>query len=244
MRKSLRQVACLAALVAAAAASRPSLAVDPQAADLVTRGQYLATAGDCAACHTAPGGKPFAGGLSIDTPFGTLVSANITPDPRFGIGAWSDAEFVRSMQRGIAPGGRHLYPAMPYPFFTRATRADLIAIRAYLATLDPVADAVETNRLPLPFSIRASMIVWNGLNFSAGEFRVDPSRPAEWNRGAYLVNGLGHCGACHTPKNLLTAIRARGPWRVQCCRAHTRHRWITMCAPALAPGGSRISSRT
>jgi mono/diheme cytochrome c family protein len=211
MRKSLRQVACLAALLTAAVASRSSLAVDPQAADLVARGRYLATAGDCAACHTVPGGKPFAGGLSIETPFGTLLSANITPDPRSGIGAWSDEEFVRSMQRGIAPGGQHLYPAMPYPFFTRVTRADLLAIRAYLATLDPVADAVETNRLPLPFRIRASMIVWNGLNFSPGEFHADPSRPEEWNRGAYLVTGLGHCGVCHTPKNLLGGDKSSRP---------------------------------
>jgi mono/diheme cytochrome c family protein len=211
MRDALHQLACVAALLAAAATSTPSVAVNPQSADLVARGRYLATAGDCTACHTVPGGKPFAGGLAIDTPFGTLVSANITPDRRAGIGAWSDDEFVRSMQQGIAPGGQHLYPAMPYPFFTRVTRADLLAIRAYLATLEPAPDAVDTNRLPLPFSIRSGMIVWNGLNFSPGEFRADPSRSDEWNRGAYLVNGLGHCGACHTPKNLLGGDKSGQP---------------------------------
>jgi mono/diheme cytochrome c family protein len=211
MRNSLRHVAGLGALVAAAAISSPCMAVNPQAADLVARGQYLATAGDCAACHTVPGGKPFAGGLNIETPFGTLVSANITPDRHAGIGAWSDEEFVRSMQMGIAPGGQHLYPAMPYPFFTHVSRADLLAIRAYLATLEAASDAIVTNRLPLPFSIRSSMIVWNGLNFSPGEFRADPGRSAEWNRGAYLVNGLGHCGACHTPKNLLGGDKSSRP---------------------------------
>jgi mono/diheme cytochrome c family protein len=191
------------ALILATLASVPVKAVDTQEADVVARGRYLATAGDCAACHTVPGGKPYAGGLTIETPFGRLVSANITPDRQAGIGAWSDEEFVRSMQQGIAPGGTHLYPAMPYPFFTRVTRADLLSIRAYLATLQPVGDVVETNRLPFPFGVRSSMAVWNGLNFSAGEFHADPSQSAEWNRGAYLVNGLGHCGACHTPKNLL-----------------------------------------
>ena len=203
MRDGLRHLVCVAALLATAAVSTPTWAVDPQRADLVPRGRYLATAGDCAACHTAPGGKPFAGGLAIATPFGTLISANITPDRGAGIGAWSDDDFVRSMQQGIAPDGSHLYPAMPYPFFTRVTRADLIAIRAYLATLDPVGDIVVTNRLPFPYRLRSSMLVWNKLNFSAGEFRADPNHSDEWNRGAYLVNGLGHCGACHTPKNLL-----------------------------------------
>jgi mono/diheme cytochrome c family protein len=215
MHDSVRDAACALALCLAALAStfamRPALAVDPQAAGLVARGRYLATAGDCAACHTAPGGKPFAGGLAIDTPFGTLVSANITPDRGTGIGTWSDEDFVRSMQHGVAPGETHLYPAMPYPYFTRVSRADLLAIRAWLETLDPVSERIETNRLPFPFRLRASMVVWNGLNFSAGEYQSDPAHSAEWNRGAYLVNGLGHCGACHTPKNLLGGDRSGQP---------------------------------
>lgn len=202
-----RHLAGFVALAAAAALSAPGVAVTAPQADLVARGRYLATVGDCSACHTVPGGRPFAGGLTIDTPFGALVSANITPDRRAGIGAWSDDDFVRGMRRGITPDGKHLYPAMPYPFFTRVTRADLLAIRAYLATLEPVSDAVETDRLPFPYGIRSSMIVWNALNFSPGEFRAEPSRSAEWNRGAYLVSGLGHCGACHTPKNRLGGDR-------------------------------------
>lgn len=210
MRERRRHGAGFTALVAApvlaaalAAASSAALAADLPQADTVARGAYLATAGDCTACHTVPGGKPFAGGLRIETPFGVLLSANITPDRTAGIGAWSDDDFLRSMQQGLAPNGAHLYPAMPYPFFTHVTRTDLLAIRAYLATLEPVSEKVETNRLPFPFDIRASVAVWNALNFSAGEFSADPGRSAEWNRGAYLVNGLGHCGACHTPKNLM-----------------------------------------
>jgi len=210
MRESVRAIA-LFALVAIGAQSAPSLALDPQAADQVTRGYYLAIAGDCAACHTAPGGKPFAGGLPIETPFGTLLSANITPDRQAGIGAWSDDDFVHAMQQGIAPGGVHLYPAMPYPSFTHATREDLLSVRAYLSTLDAVGDPVATNRLPFPFDIRASLIFWNALNFSPGEFRADPNRSAQWNRGAYLVNGLGHCGTCHTPKNLLGGDKSGAP---------------------------------
>jgi mono/diheme cytochrome c family protein len=210
MREGARALA-LVALLASGAQSSPSLALDPQAADQVTRGHYLAIAGDCAACHSAPGGKAFAGGLAIETPFGTLLSANITPDRQAGIGAWSDDEFVHSMQQGIAPGGKHLYPAMPYTSFTHVTREDLLALRAYLSTLDAVSDAVATNRLPFPYDIRASMIVWNALNFSPGEFRADPNQSAEWNRGAYLVNGLGHCGACHTPKNLLGGDKSSAP---------------------------------
>jgi mono/diheme cytochrome c family protein len=207
MRDALRAVA----LVATAVVCAPSFALDLQEADQVTRGRYLALAGDCEACHTVPGGKPFAGGLPIETPFGTLLSANITPDDQAGIGAWSDDDFLSSMQQGIAPGGKRLYPAMPYPSFTHVTREDLLAVRAYLSTLDAVSAPVETNRLPFPFNMRSSMIVWNGLNFSAGEWHADPKRSTEWNRGAYLVNGLGHCGACHTPKNVLGGDKSSAP---------------------------------
>ena len=186
-------------------------AADDQVYSAIARGRYLAAVGDCTACHTKPGGKPFAGGLTIETPFGNLVSANITPDPKAGIGDWSDDDFVRSMQQGIAPGGKHLYPAEPYPAFTHVTREDLLALRAYLATIDPVSDAVETNRLPFPFSIRDSMIAWNLLNFTPGEFRADPAKSDEWNRGAYLVEGLGHCGTCHTPMNVMGANKKSQP---------------------------------
>ncbi|PRD44939.1 alcohol dehydrogenase [Phyllobacterium phragmitis] len=192
----------MAAIFSAAAPARGQGATDSQSFEIIERGRYLATAGDCVACHTAPGGKPYAGGLALETPFGKLVGANITPDRETGIGAWTDDQFVQAMQEGIAPRG-HLYPAMPYPAFTKVSRADLLAIRAFLNTLEPVKNPIEPNQLPFPFNIRASMLAWNALNFTPGEFKPDPGKPAEWNRGAYLVEGLGHCGTCHTPKTIL-----------------------------------------
>jgi mono/diheme cytochrome c family protein len=192
--------ACLLSLfgvVAAAAAS------DPQAFDEIARGHYLVMVGDCAACHTAPGGKPFAGGRPIETPFGNLIAPNITPDRGTGIGAWSDDAFVRAMQSGISRDGGHLYPAMPFTYYTKVSRRDVLAIRAYLNTVEPVASAIKSNQLPFPFNIRASMAVWDTLYFKAGEFAPVPGKPEAWNRGAYLVQGLGHCGACHTRKTSL-----------------------------------------
>ncbi len=173
--------------------------------DFVTiqRGRYLATVGDCISCHTAPGGIPFAGGRPLETPFGTLVTPNLTPDPATGLGNWTDAEFLRAMREGIGRGGKRLYPALPYSYYTKATRDDLLAIKAYLATLNPVSNPVQVNQLPFPFSIRFSMWGWNMLFFTQGEFRATAAKSAEWNRGAYLVEGLGHCGACHTPRNSL-----------------------------------------
>jgi len=176
---------------------------DRQAFDEIERGRYLATAADCTACHTQNGGKPFAGGRKLPTPFGLLLAPNITPDYETGIGRWSDDDFVSAMRRGVGPGGMHLYPAMPYPYFTRMTRKDVLAIRAYLNTIEPVRHEVNANQLPFPFRIRASMFGWNTLFFSPGEFQANPGKSEEWNRGAYLVEGPGHCGACHTPKNFL-----------------------------------------
>lgn len=177
-------------------------ATDTQSFEQVERGRYLATVGDCVACHTAPGGKPYAGGLALDTPFGKLVSPNITPDRATGIGAWTDNQFVQAVQQGIAPRG-HLYPAMPYPAYTKASRGDILAIRAFLNTLSPVNNEIEPNQLPFPYNIRGTMQAWNALNFTPGEFKPDPDKSAQWNRGAYLVEGLGHCGTCHTPKTSL-----------------------------------------
>ena len=210
MREGFARFALVVALASGWAAA-PALAQDQPAADAAARGKYIATLGDCAACHTAPGGKPFAGGLVIETPFGNLVSANITPDPKAGVGGWSDDDFVRAMQRGIADDGTHLYPAMPYTAFTQVTKDDLLALKAYLATIDPVSDKVETNRLPFPFNIRAGMIAWNLLNFTPGEYKADPAKSDDWNRGAYLVEGLGHCGPCHTPKNMTGGDKSGQP---------------------------------
>jgi mono/diheme cytochrome c family protein/uncharacterized membrane protein YphA (DoxX/SURF4 family) len=201
------RVVRIAALVATLLAPCAVRAVDLQSYDLVERGHYLATAADCAACHTKPGGKPFAGGVALETPFGTLIGPNITPDPDAGIGAWSDDEFVAALQEGRGRDGVRLYPAMPYPAYTKMTREDALAIRAYLRTIEPAPDKIDANQLPFPFNIRSDMAVWNALNFRPGRFAADPSQSAEWNRGRYLVDALGHCGTCHTPKTALGADR-------------------------------------
>ena len=199
--RSGRALIALAALALVGAGTT----TDDQAFKQIQEGRYLATVADCAACHTAPGGQPFAGGRLIETPFGTIVSPNITPDRATGIGAWTDRDFLGALQRGRGRHGQHIYPAMPYVYYTRATRSDDLAIRAWLATLPAVHNEVHSNRLPFPLNIRASMIAWNALFFRPGEFRPDAAKSAAWNRGAYLVTGLEHCGACHTPKNALGA---------------------------------------
>jgi len=178
-----------------------------QAADTsasrVARGRALATAGDCVACHTADKGKPFAGGRPIETPFGVIYSPNITPDRDTGIGGWSDEQFYRAMHEGVGPSGRHLYPAFPYPYFTKATHDDVSAIRAYLDTLEPVKNARKEPKLTWPLNWRYLLHGWNWLYFDEGTFKANAQKSPEWNRGAYLVQGLGHCGACHTQRNFV-----------------------------------------
>jgi mono/diheme cytochrome c family protein len=189
--------------------------IDKQDFKQIERGRYLTIIGDCAACHTLPGsGHDLAGGRAIETPFGVILAPNITPDPTTGIGAWSDEEFINAMTVGTGRNGAHLYPAMPYTYYTKITRDDALAIRAYLNTVAAVQNPVEPNQLPFPLNIRAAMKVWNELYFTPGTFVPNPNKSAEWNRGAYLAEGLGHCGACHTPKTLLggdkTAERLQG----------------------------------
>jgi len=170
----------------------------------IERGHYLAIVGDCAACHTLPGsGHDFAGGRSIETPFGQLIAPNITPDPQTGIGAWTDAEFVNALTQGRGRNGTRLYPAMPFTYYTKVTREDALAIRAYLNTVPAVYNPVNSNQLPFPLNIRTSMAAWNARFFKPGPFQPVAGKGEEWNRGAYLAEGLGHCGMCHTPKNLL-----------------------------------------
>ncbi|MBS0422059.1 MAG: c-type cytochrome [Proteobacteria bacterium] len=167
----------------------------------IERGRYLTSAADCVACHTNPdGGKSFAGGRPIETPFGIVVSANITPDAQTGIGDWTAKQFDDAVRQGKRRDGKRLYPAMPYVYYTKMSAADVQAIRAYLNTIPAVHHDVETNQLPFPFSIRWGMRLWNSLYFEPGPFVADPSRSPAWNRGAYLVEGPGHCGSCHTPK--------------------------------------------
>ena len=176
-----------------------------QASDLVAKGKYLVDAGDCIACHQAPGGKPFAGGLRMSTPFGTLVTPNITPSKAGGIGSWTDDQFYRTLHEGIAPGEKYLYPVFPFPWYTHVTHDDVLAIRAYLATVAPVDVEQNTNQLSFPFNIRASLIGWRQLFFKAETFQPDPNKSEKLNRGAYLVTGLGHCAECHTAHDPLGA---------------------------------------
>jgi mono/diheme cytochrome c family protein len=180
--------------------------IDKQNFTQVERGHYLAIVGDCAACHTLPGsGHDFAGGRPLETPFGTLVAPNITPDPQTGIGAWTDDEFVNALTKGTGRHGTRLYPAMPYTYYTRLSRNDALAIRAYFNTVPAVHNPVKSDQLPFPFDMRWTLAAWDKLYFTPGTFHPDSKQSAQWNRGAYLVEGPGHCGLCHTPKNFMGA---------------------------------------
>lgn len=187
-----------------AAASIPSTCA---ADDLVARGRYLATLGDCASCHTLPGAPAFTGGVAFRTPFGTLYSTNISPDRETGIGKWSAEDFHRALHWGLRPDGTHLYPAFPYTNFTLLSRKDTDAIFAYLKTIRPAHVPARENKLRFGLGWRGLVAGWNWFNFKPGEFRPDPAHSAIWNRGAFLVQGLGHCGLCHTPKTSLYANR-------------------------------------
>ena len=172
---------------------------------LVKRGAQLAAIGDCAVCHIGTDGTPYAGGKAVETPFGAIYATNITPDEQTGIGRWSEAAFVRSMHDGIDRAGSYLYPAFPYNHYTHVTAPDLSAIYAFLMTREPVHAEPPPTRLPFPLDIRPLMAGWNLLFLDHAPVPNNPARSAEWNRGAYLVEGLGHCGACHTPRNALGA---------------------------------------
>jgi mono/diheme cytochrome c family protein len=191
-------------LIALAVIGTPGRGADVQDFASLERGRYLVNAADCGSCHTIPGSEhPFSGGRAIETPFGVIATPNITPDRETGIGAWSDDEFDAAVRQGRSRDGARLYPAMPFPYYARMSRQEVGDIRAYLNTVTPVRNAVRVNRLPFPLNLRASMIAWDALYFTPGQFHEDTSKSKEWNRGAYLVQGPGHCGACHTPKNFL-----------------------------------------
>jgi mono/diheme cytochrome c family protein len=194
---------------APAATPAPAPAAPLSAEDaLIAKGKYLATAGDCISCHTRPEGEEFAGGLPLKTPFGTIYTANITPDKDTGIGNWTEEQLARAMREGIADDGSHLYPGFPYTAYTKVTDEDVHAIYAYLKSLKPVAYTPPKNEMPFPFSQRGLMAIWNKLFLKEGRYTPDAAQSAEWNRGAYLVEGLGHCGACHTPRNQLGGERS------------------------------------
>lgn len=169
--------------------------------DTIRRGAQLAALGDCANCHTAPGGEAFAGGRPLLTPFGTIYSTNITPDITTGIGHWSQEAFQRAMREGVNRAGEHLYPAFPYDHFTWLTDADCAALYAFIMTRQAVQAKPPDNDLPFPLNIRFILAGWKLLFLREGPYEPDPKHDEQWNRGAYLANGIGHCGACHTPRN-------------------------------------------
>ncbi len=203
----------------AAPAAAPATTTDPAAQPaeapapvdpLVQKGEYLARAGNCVSCHTRPGGEPFTGGLAFQLPsysfLGEIHSTNITPDPETGIGTWTEEQFIRAMHSGVAADGSHLLPAFPYTAFTLVADDDVKAIWAYLKTVPPVKYTPPSNGIA--FAMRWPVAFWNALFFKEGRYQADAKQSDEWNRGAYLVEGLGHCSACHTPRNLLLAERA------------------------------------
>lgn len=202
MKRFLFKAIVAGALLCTATAAASDYPNDKQSFDEIARGRYLTILGDCAACHNSPDGTPFAGGNPVPTPFGTMLGANITPDKATGIGTWSDEKFYHALHNGQGDG--RLYPAMPYIYYTNMTRDDVMAIRAYLNTVKPVKHDVTSNILPFPFDLRApAMTVWDWLFFNSGTWKPNPKKSAQWNRGAYIVEGPGHCGACHTPKTIL-----------------------------------------
>jgi mono/diheme cytochrome c family protein len=209
----------LGAIVAVSAFAliwRPAIApVSPQTAfdpALVAKGAQLAAVGDCAICHAAPTGAPYAGGAPLQTPFGAIYASNITPDPDTGIGAWSEPAFHRALQDGISRDGHFLYPAFPYNHFAHVTDSDITALYAFLMTRDPVKAEAPPTRLPFPLNIRPVMAGWNLLYLDHTPIAPDPAKDAAWNRGAYLVEGLGHCAACHSPRNTLGAESMAHPF--------------------------------
>jgi len=212
-----RLVASASLIVGAAGASaliyawQPALEpIDPPSASsfastVVRKGAELAAIGDCQVCHTAPGGRAFAGGLAMETPFGTIYSTNITPHAETGIGRWSLPTFRRALREGVDRTGQHLYPAFPYDHYTLISDADVEALYAFFMTREPVDAKAPPNDLPFPLNVRTMLAGWKLLFFRDERFVADASRDDQWNRGKYLVEGLGHCGACHSPRNLMGA---------------------------------------
>jgi mono/diheme cytochrome c family protein len=193
----------LLAVIVPATGSAPLAAAPISAAE---RGKYIALAADCSSCHTAPQGKPFAGGNALKSAFGTIYGPNITSDAETGIGAWDKADFERALRQGKRKDGAYLYPAMPYESYTKLRAADMDALWIYIKSIPAVRNTVPKNTLPFPLTIRGGLAVWQDLYFKPGEFNVTAGKDAQWNRGAYLVNALGHCNDCHTPRNIAQGL--------------------------------------
>ncbi len=200
--------------------------------DLLARGAVLFAAGGCGNCHTdtKKKGKPLAGGHALKTPFGTFYTPNISPDRTHGIGAWSEKDFVRAMREGKAPDGSNYFPVFPYTSYTNMTDDDLKALKAYIFAQPPVAQPNRPHDVGFPFNIRFGQAFWKMLFFEKGPYRPDPSRPAEWNRGAYLANAVAHCAECHTPRNALGGLK--------------RDRWMAGTAKGEGPDGLAIPNIT
>lgn len=259
------------AAAAFAIAWRPAIAAieppSPASFDpaVVKRGRDLAALGNCASCHTVRGGKDFAGGLPVPTPFGAVFSSNITPDPATGIGQWSEAAFGRAMSTGVNREGQHLYPTFPYDHFTNVTDEDDRALYAFLMTRPPVHAETRRNELVFPLDQRPIIAGWKLLFLHRDPFQPDPAKSAEWNRGAYLVNGLAHCGSCHTPRNALGAERlsaqfaggeadnwhayalndrahAPVPWNAESLYAYLRNGWQPDHGTARGPMAEVVSN--
>nr|WP_323121394.1 cytochrome c [Burkholderia alba] len=203
LKKAGRAVRALGAALAAACVSSAALAAAPDDAALVARGAYLAKAGDCIACHTAPHGQPFAGGLKMVTPMGAIYTTNITPDRDTGIGGYTEAEFGKALRAGVAKDGHNLYPAMPYPSYAKVKDDDVKALYAYfMHGVEPVKAPNRASDIPWPLNMRWPLKIWNAVFLDTAIYQDKPDRDAAWNRGAYLVQGLGHCGSCHTPRGV------------------------------------------
>lgn len=171
----------------------------------IARGEYLSLAGNCASCHTVSDEGYMAGGLAFETPFGKVFSTNITPDPETGIGNWTVEQFARSMRQGLGADGEHLYPVFPYTYFTRMSDEDIVATFAYLKSIPAIRKEAVTNELSFPFNMRSLLAVWKAMYFDAGAYVENDTKSTQWNRGAYMVEVLAHCGACHSPRNFLGA---------------------------------------
>lgn len=185
------------------AASPPS--ESPPEKDAMARGEYLSKVAHCAACHTSDPAKPFAGNVPLGSSFGTMYSSNITPDTQTGIGTWTEKEFEGSLRRGVGKGGEYLYPSMPYTDFTKISDADVHALYVYFRSVKPIAQRAKPNTMKFPFNVRTGIAAWQAVYFKQGRYAEDDSQSPAWNRGAYLVQGLGHCGACHSPTNFAMA---------------------------------------
>ncbi len=183
-------------------------AVPTASSSIIAQGRYLADAAHCDACHTADPARPYAGNRAMQSKFGTMYSSNITPDPRTGIGRWTESDFTSALRQGKGRHGEYLYPAMPYTDFTKVSDSDVHALWAYFRTVKPIVEEKKDNRMGFPFNVRPGIAAWQAIYFKPGRYVPDPGQSDQWNRGAYLVQGLGHCGACHTPRNFAMASKA------------------------------------